>query len=312
MMDRGPFDALSAAFPGCVRISTLSSLTTWRIGGEAAVIEAVTAGMLADALGKAHELGVETFLLGRGSNLLVSDDGYDGLVIRLAGDFGRVSWTLGGDGWLLSAGAAAMLPGLAGAACMKGAAGLEFAVGIPGSLGGAVFMNAGAYGGSISDRVVTVDVLDGNGVRTMDRAACGFGYRASSFQESGAVVLSVSLVLDPGDRDGLVEAASAILKKRRESFPLDLPNAGSVFRRVEGAPPPGRLIEDAGLKGRRAGGAMISRLHANFIVNTGGASASDVLGLMRDARRAVFDTSGVSLPEEVRFLGSFSEFQRGW
>lgn len=311
-MDHGSFDALSAAFPGCVRIMTLSSLTTWRIGGEAAVIEAVSTGMLADALGKAHELGVETFLLGRGSNLLVSDDGYDGLVIRLAGDFRRVSWARGGDGWLLSAGAAAMLPGLAGAACMKGAAGLEFAVGIPGSLGGAVFMNAGAYGGSISDRVVTVDVLDGNSVRKMDRAACGFGYRASSFQESGALVLSVSLGLDPGDRDGLVEAASAILRKRRESFPLDLPNAGSVFRRVEGAPPPGRLIEDAGLKGRRAGGAMISRLHANFIVNTGGASASDVLELMRDARRAVFDASGVSLPEEVRFLGSFTEPQRGW
>ncbi|NLI03524.1 MAG: UDP-N-acetylmuramate dehydrogenase [Candidatus Fermentibacter daniensis] len=310
-MDRGSFDALATAFPGCVKVMALSSLTTWRIGGEAAVIEARSAGMLADILGRARELGVEVFLLGRGSNLLVSDDGYDGLVVRLAGDFGMVSWTRGGDGWLVSAGAAVTLPGLAGAACMKGAAGLEFAVGIPGSLGGAVFMNAGAYGGSMADRGVSVEVLDGNGFRTMDRAACGFGYRASFFQDSDALVLSVLLSLDSGDRDRLMESASATLRKRRESFPLDLPNAGSVFRRVEGAPPPGKLIEDAGLKGRRVGGAMISKLHANFIVNAGGASSSDVFGLIHDAGRVVYDASGVSLREEIRYLGSFEEPQRG-
>lgn len=297
--------ALSAAFPGCIRTARLADLTTWRIGGDALVMDVCSPGMLEDVTGAAGDLGASTFVLGRGSNILASDSGFDGLVIRLSGSFRNVSWRRDGEVWRVEAGAAAMLPGLAGASCMKGAAGLEFAVGIPGTLGGAVFMNAGAYGASISERVSSVRILSGRGWETVDPAGCGFGYRTSAFQSSRDIVASVVLELPAGDAAALVESASGILRRRRESFPLHLPNAGSVFRRTEGAPPPGRLIEEAGLKGRRAGGAMISDLHANFIVNTGGASSGDVTDLVCDARRAVLGTSGVALAEEIRYLGRF-------
>ncbi len=305
MIDRTALGRLETRFPGRIGVVDLARLTTWRIGGPAAVLEAESAAVLSEALGICSELGLPTFLLGRGSNLLVSDEGFDGLVIRLASSFRSASWTREGDGWRLEAGAACMLPGLAGAACMRGAAGLEFAVGIPGTLGGAVFMNAGAYGGSVSDCLTEVRFMEGGLTRSMDRGHCGFGYRTSSFQESGNPVLSAVLHLREGSRQDLVRAASAILQKRRESFPLDLPNAGSVFRRTDGALPPGRLIEDSGLKGRRAGGAMVSTVHANFIVNTGGAAASDVLDLIRDVKRIVFESTGVSLAEEVRMIGRF-------
>lgn len=305
MTERDAIGAIAEAFPGRVRTARLSDLTTWRIGGDTAVLDARSAGMLEEAAGRAGELGVDTFVLGRGSNILASDSGFDGLLIRLSGSFLDVGWRRDGDMWRVEAGAAAMLPGLAGAACMKGAAGLEFAAGIPGTVGGAVFMNAGAYGASISGLVSSVRILSGEGWSTVDRETCGFGYRTSFLQSSRGIAVSVVLELPAGDPAALMEAASGILRRRRESFPLRLPNAGSVFRRTEGAPPPGRLIEDAGLKGRRAGGAMISDLHANFIVNTGGASSGDVTGLIGDARRAVLETSGVTLAEEIRYLGRF-------
>ncbi len=305
MTEPDAIGALSAAFPGRIRTARLADLTTWRIGGDASVIEADSPGMLEEVTGTARDLGVGVFILGRGSNILASDSGCDGLVIRLSGKFRKVLWQRDGDLWRVEAGASAMLPGLAGASCMKGAAGLEFAVGIPGTVGGAVFMNAGAYGASISELVSSVRFLSEKGWATAGREGCGFGYRTSAFQSSSGIVASVVLELRAGDPAALMESASGILRKRRESFPLRLPNAGSVFRRTEGAPPPGRLIEEAGLKGRRSGGAMISDLHANFIVNTGGASSGDVTDLVGDTRRAVFETSGVSLAEEIRYLGRF-------
>lgn len=305
MMEPDAIGTLSAAFPGRIRTARLSDLTTWRIGGDASVMEADSPGMLEEIAGAARDLGVGIFVLGRGSNILASDTGFEGLVIRLSGSFRRVVWLRDGERWRVEAGASAMLPGLAGAACMKGAAGLVFAAGIPGTLGGAVFMNAGAYGASISELVTSVRILSEKGWETIGAEGCAFGYRTSAFQSSRGIVASVALELPAGDAAALMESASGILRRRRESFPLTLPNAGSVFRRAEGAPPPGRLIEEAGLKGRRAGGAMISDLHANFIVNTGGASAGDVTDLVGDARRAVFETSGVSLAEEIRYLGRF-------
>lgn len=307
MISAEALSALENAFPGQIRVRRLSELTTWRIGGPAAVLEADSTAVLAEAMGVAAGLGLEPFILGRGSNLLASDEGFDGLVIRLAGSFRTIAWKRTGGGWRVEAGAAVMLPGLAGAACMKGAAGMDFAAGIPGTLGGAVFMNAGAYGASISDRILEIGVLDGPGVRMIPGEGCGFGYRTSRFQASGLTVVSTVLDLDEGDPAELKMAASAILERRRASFPLDLPNAGSVFRRADGAPPPGKLIEDAGMKGMRVGGAMISPVHANFIVNTGGASAMDVARLVRLVREAVENVSGVSLVEEVRLLGRFTE-----
>lgn len=287
--------------PAVVRM--MSDLTTWRIGGPAKVLDAPSAGVLAQALACARRSGMEVFPVGRGSNLLVSDLGWDGLVIRLCGDFARVAWLRTGDGWKVRAGAAAALPGLAGAACMKGAAGLEFAAGIPGTLGGAVFMNAGAYGSSISGTILSVTAFGPDGEVLLTPGECGFGYRSSMFQGSGLVVTGVELGLPSGPPSELKSAARGHLSRRRSTIPLDMPNAGSVFRRPAEGPPPGRLIEEAGMKGASCGGAMVSPLHANFIVNTGGATAADVTGLMHRTADAVERASGIRLEPEVRFLG---------
>lgn len=294
--------ALSRRLGGLPRTELLRDLTTWRIGGPAAVVDASGPGVLADALGAAVEEGLPVFVLGRGSNLLAPDEGWGGLVIRLCGAFSEVRWLEGAEGCTVEAGAAARLPGLAGAACMRGASGLAFAAGIPGSLGGAVYMNAGAHGSSISDLVREVRTLSVSGEARVPASECGFGYRTSAFAGSGAVVTGVVLALGPGDPAELRAEASAILRRRRETLPLDLPSAGSVFRRC-GEAPPGRLIEECGLKGLSRGGAQVSRRHANFIVNTGGATAADVGCLVEVVRNEVRRMTGVRLVEEIVRLG---------
>lgn len=294
--------ALSRPLGGLPRTELLRDLTTWRIGGPAAVLDAPGPGVLADALGAAGEAGLPVFVLGRGSNLLAPDEGWGGLVIRLCGAFSEVRWLRTDGGWTVEAGAAARLPGLSGAACMRGASGLAFAAGIPGSLGGAVYMNAGAHGSSISALAREVTTLSGSGEARVPAAECGFGYRTSAFAGSGTVVTGVVLSLGPGDPAALRAEASAILRRRRETLPLDLPNAGSVFRRC-GEAPPGRLIEECGLKGLSRGGAQVSRRHANFIVNTGAATAADVGCLVEIVRSEVERMTGVGLVEEIVRLG---------
>jgi UDP-N-acetylmuramate dehydrogenase len=260
--------------------------------------------MLARVLDISSGEGIPWFVMGQGSNILASDEGCSRLVIRLGGELNSHSWVEEDGFWRLSCGGGAHLPSLSGAACTRGAAGLEFAVGIPGTVGGAVFMNAGAYGNSISRILTRVRVFDSTGSwRIILREDCGFGYRHSVFQDSELIVSSAELLLKTGDPGALRSEARRVLAARRDRFPLEYPNAGSVFRRPREDIPPGKLIEDAGLKGTTVGDAMVSPKHANFIVNLGNATSSNVRELIEIVRSTVLGHSGIRLEEEIRYLG---------
>lgn len=299
------YGLVNGRFPRETAPVRLSDLTTWRVGGPAVCFDASSEEVLSSFLGFAEDTGTPWVVLGGGSNILASDRGCDEVVVRLTGALAAVSWSGDGGERVADCGAGARLPSLSGAACTRGAAGLEFAIGIPGTVGGAVFMNAGAYGSSFSDHVSEVSVLEQGGEkRIIEAADCGFGYRSSMFQEKRVVVTSARLRLRRGDPAILRSEARRILRVRREKFPLDMPNAGSVFRRPDEDVPPGRLIEEAGLKGRTVGGAMVSRKHANFIVNTGEATSEDIAELIGTVKETVLVRFGILLREEVRYLGS--------
>ncbi len=286
----------------------LADLTTWAIGGPALVAEARREEELCSLLELLSSKGVPHAVIGRGSNLLAADSGYEGVVVRLAGRLAEFRLEEEDGGFLLRAGGGAPLPSMAGACCMRGASGLEFAVGIPGTAGGGAFMNAGAYGGCLADLVGAVRLAGPEGQRqTRSREEMGFAYRTSWLQEgplAGWTVTGLELALPAGDPGELRRRAAGLLAERRRKYPLFLPNAGSVFRRPEGARPPGWLVEHAGMKGRTLGGARVSEVHANFIVNAGGASSSDVRRLICMVRERVRDVFGVELRREVRFLGA--------
>ena len=286
----------------------LADLTTWAIGGPALVAEARSEEELCALLALLSSEGVPRTVIGRGSNLLAADAGFDGVVVRLAGELAAFGVEEDEEGFSAHAGGGAPLPSLAGVCCMRGAAGLEFAVGIPGTAGGGVFMNAGAYGGCLADLVRAVRLVSPEGrLQARDGEEMGFGYRSSWLQEgplAGWTVTGLELALSPGDPVRLRRRGAELLAERRGKYPLTLPNAGSVFRRAEGAPPPGWLVERAGMKGRSVGGARVSEVHANFIVNSGGASSSDVRRLICMVRERVREAFGVELGREVRYLGS--------
>jgi len=286
----------------------LADLTTWAIGGPALVAEARSEEELCALLELLSSEGMPRTVIGRGSNLLAADSGFDGVVVRLSGELAAFGVEENGEGFTVSAGGGAPLPSMAGACCMRGAAGLEFAVGIPGTAGGGAFMNAGAYGGCLADLVRTVRLVSPEGqLRTRGGGEMGFGYRSSWLQEgplAGWTVTGLELALPFGDPVRLRRRGSELLAERRRKYPLSLPNAGSVFRRAEGAPPPGWLVEQAGMKGSSVGGARVSEVHANFIVNAGGASSSDVRRLICMVRERVRDVFGVELRREVRYLGA--------
>jgi UDP-N-acetylmuramate dehydrogenase len=280
----------------------MSKHTSFRIGGPAdAWAEARNEGELAACLAFAREQGVPLTVLAAGTNVLVRDGGIRGLVLSLGGDFEAFRV----DGTRVRAGAAINLALLARKTAFAGLAGLEWAIGIPGSLGGALVMNAGAHGGEMSRVVRRVGLLRRGSPETLDAAECGFAYRTSAFKgaEAGSLVLTwADLELEPGDTVALKAAMDGALAKRKASQPIDQANAGCVFKNPAGASA-GRMIEDCGLKGRRQGGALISPLHANFVVNTGGAKASEVLALMEETRAAVRERFGVELEREILVLG---------
>ena len=280
----------------------MSRHTSFKIGGPAeAWAEPHDEAELAACLASAKALGAPVTLLSGGTNVLVLDGGIPGLVLSLDGGFSE--WRA--EGSRVSAGAGMNLALLARKCSLAGLGGLEWAVGIPGSLAGGLVMNAGAHGGEMKQVVRSVSlVLDGQPQR-WDAEACGFSYRHSRFKElePGRLVLTgAELELRPEPVEALKARMDEALAKRRASQPLDQPNAGCVFKNPEGGSA-GRLIEEAGLKGRRLGSAMISDKHANFVVNLGGATAQDVLGLMREARAAVRARSGVELKDEILVLG---------
>ncbi|MEP6767573.1 MAG: UDP-N-acetylmuramate dehydrogenase [Acidobacteriota bacterium] len=277
----------------------LARHTTWRIGGPARWFCRVhTEAGLSKVLRAAASEAVPLALLGMGSNVLAADEGFPGFVLRLDGDFLRVSI----DGEILDAGGGAALGGVCAAAARAGLSGIEAISGIPSSMGGAVRINAGAYGGEIFDVLESVRLMERAGAaRTAQASGIPHGYRWTRLCDTGEIVVSARLRLTPAPREAIEGKTREVATKRRGALPSE-PNAGSVFKN-----PPndhaGRLLEACGLKGARVGGAEISERHANVIVNRGGATARDVLALMERMRNEVSARFAITLSPEVDMLG---------
>jgi UDP-N-acetylmuramate dehydrogenase len=279
----------------------LAELTSFRIGGPADLfVEVNSEAELSAALAAAHRKGTRAFCLGSGTNLLVSDRGIRGLVIKLGPAFA----TIARDGNHVSAGGAMQFRALVETVVSSGLKGLEFGEGIPGSVGGGLVMNAGAFSGEIARVVVRVHGVGADGeCRALSNAEVGFAYRRTALPP-GFVITGVEFELEPGEPAALWARVLELREKRAARQPGDLPNAGSVFKN-----PPGefaaRLLERAGLKGTRVGAAAFSCMHANFIVNLGGARAGEVRELIDLARAQVKLYSGVMLEPEVRLVGEW-------
>ena len=280
----------------------MSLHTTLKMGGKAHVFVTVkTMAALGELIRVFKSVKSDYFLLGNGSNILVSDKGLDIPVIRLSGDFDRVT----AEGDMIKAGAAALLSSVARTALDNSLTGLEFASGIPGSVGGAMVMNAGAYGGEMKDVVVSVKVMDENGdVSEYSNEDMAFGYRDSILKRRKLIVIETVFKLNKGDKESIKNMMDELNKKRREKQPLEYPSAGSTFKRPEGYFA-AKLIEDAGLKGYTIGGACVSEKHAGFCVNKDNGTASDFYKLMSDVKERVYKESGVTLEPEVIMLGEF-------
>ena len=296
---------LIAALRGFARVDQIkldepmARHTTFRVGGAADVFfMPESAEQVARALDAARAAGVSAVVIGNGSNLLVRDGGIRALVIALGEGFSAIEV----DGNVILAQAGAPLSRVAAAAQAAGLSGLEFASGIPGTLGGGCAMNAGAYGGQLSDVLIDAQVLMNGEIGTLSREDMQMGYRTTRPLREGGVVLSARFALEKGDPEAILARMKELNARRRDKQPLNLPSAGSVFKRPEGHFA-GALIEQSGLKGRRVGGAMVSEKHAGFIVNAGGATASDVLALIGVIQDEVQARFGVKLETEVRVLG---------
>jgi len=278
----------------------MKRVTSFRIGGNAdlAVYPADTEAFIF-GINAARYLGVPYIVIGNGSNTLASDKGFRGCVF-VTTDMRKVTI----DGEYLTAGCGCLLGSVGTNASTSGLSGAEFANGIPGTVGGAVYMNAGAYGGQMSDIIQSTECydIDSGEVLTLDNTAQNFGYRHSIFMEKNYIVLSATFKLTRGNPDEIKAKMNEYLRARRDKQPLEFPSAGSVFKRPEGHFA-GKLIEDAGLKGTSVGGAMVSPKHAGFIVNTGDATASDVFALIEIIKEKVYSMFGVMLECEIRFVG---------
>ena len=277
----------------------MSCHTSFKIGGAADIFISVrSANELSAVFKKCGELNIPRFIIGKGSNLLVSDLGLEGAVISLLGLNG-----ISVSGEEITCGAGAALSDVCRAALRNSLTGLEFAYGIPGSIGGAVYMNAGAYGGEISSAVLSAECMtaDGSTVK-VEAKDMNFGYRKSVFKENGTTVISAVLRLNKGEKKEIEEKMEEYISRRKLKQPLEYPSAGSFFKRPEGYFA-GALIEKNGLKGAAVGGAQVSCKHAGFIINRGGATAADVMKLSRKVSDTVLAKDGVSLEREVIFIG---------
>ncbi len=285
-----------------LRDEPMSAHTTFRVGGAAALF-VTPSGIdeLSRTILVCEKKDIPYFILGNGSNILVSDKGFDGLVIRLYNTLDLVEI----DGDIISAGCGVMLSRLANEAKNNGLSGLEFASGIPGTLGGALFMNAGAYGGEMKDVVIDVTLMDKQGrVRTVKGSMMEFGYRTSRLYNTGEIAVSARFKLVTRPVVEIEEQMKELNARRREKQPLEYPSAGSTFKRPEGYFA-GKLIEDSGLRGFAIGDAMVSDKHCGFIINKGKATAGDIMKLIGYVKKKVYEDSGVELKPEVRLLGDF-------
>lgn len=292
---------LRAALPGLElrENEPMSAHCSFRIGGPARLMACPASAREAAALLRfLAERGAPVELMGRGTNLLVADGGLDAVVVRAGEALSEAELLPGGR---VRAGAGIQLAKLAVFAADAGLSGLEFAHGIPGSLGGAVFMNAGAYGGEMRDVLESVELAGPEGVREAPAGELKLSYRHSALEGAGLLVTAATLRLAPGEPEAIRARMRELMEKRRASQPLDLPSAGSTFKRPVGGYA-AALIDEAGLKGFAMGGAQVSEKHAGFVVNRGGATFEDVLRLMEHIEKTVFEKSGVRLEPEVRIL----------
>ena len=275
--------------------------TTFKIGGEADIfIIPASPAALIYAVKKCNELEIPYFILGNGSNLLVSDGGIEGAVISLSGINGISS-----DGEKITCGAGAMLSSVCLKALSLSLTGLEFAYGIPGTAGGALYMNAGAYGGQTADVIESAECLTAAGdIKTLKKEDMRLGYRSSVFKNGGLIIISLTFALKKGDKAEIKAEMDELLNRRKQKQPLEYPSAGSTFKRPEGYFA-GKLIADAGLRGFQVGGAQVSEKHCGFVINKENATAADIVELMRQIIERVQTEFGVKLEPEVKKLGEF-------
>jgi len=292
-------EILRRELPGLEEAVPLAPLCAYRVGGPAQFLYAARdTNALAYAVRLARELGVPLTVLGRATNVLVGDDGLPGLVVLARNERHVV------EGGILRVEAGAELPGLVADLAGQGLAGLEFAGNIPGSVGGAVVGNAGAYGRAVSDVLIEVQLLEGRVERAAEPGELAFGYRTSLLKaRPDLIVLAATFALSRGEPAGLLAEIARDAELRRGKHPLEYASCGSYFKNPSREVPAARLIEDAGLKGLRVGRAQVSDKHANFLVALDGATATDILALAAEVKRRVHEHSGHGLEEEVRLLG---------
>ena len=280
----------------------MKEYTTFRVGGEAeSIILIQQEEELARLISYLNQIEQDYFILGNGSNLLVGDKGYRGVVLKFDGPMEQIAV----EGMRITAKAGALLSKVAVTAKENSLTGLEFAAGIPGSIGGGVVMNAGAYDGEMKQIVEAVRVMDSEGeITTLDNDTMEFGYRTSIIKNRPYIVLEVVLQLAEGDREQISIKMEELNKLRKSKQPLEYPSAGSAFKRPEGYYA-GKLIMDAGMRGYRIGGAQVADKHCGFIINTGKATAADIREVIEEVQERVKERFHVSLEPEVVFLGDF-------
>lgn len=289
-----------------LRDEPMAAHTTFRIGGPADYFAVpADAKALAKGISLCRASGVPYFITGNGSNLLVGDGGYRGVIFHICHTMDDVQYEEKEDQLLVEAGAGVMLSGLARQVSAKGYTGFEYATGIPGTLGGGVTMNAGAYGGEISDNLLWADLMDETGATLrLDKERLKLSYRHSVMMEQPLVVIKAGFTFQKGDLEAISEKVAELSKSRKEKQPLEYPSAGSTFKRPEGYFA-GKLIQDCGLKGFRVGDAVVSEKHSGFVINAGQATAADVMALIRHVQNKVDAQFHVRIEPEVRMLGEF-------
>jgi len=293
---------LSDLFSNIKLNEPMKNHTSFKVGGNADIfIEPENVRELTEFIRYAKDNNIPYYIIGNGTNLLVSDYGISGAVIKLGEKISSIQVVE--DRIIAQCGA--KLPEVAKVAMANSLSGLEFASGIPGSIGGAVAMNAGAYGHEMKDVIETVEVLDGNlEYKVVQNKEMEFGYRKSAVWKNNYIVLGSTFKLKKGSKSEIVSLMDNYTKERQSKQPLDMPSAGSVFKRPEGYYT-GKLIEDAGLRGMSIGGAQVSEKHCGFIVNKGGATARDIYNLIKHIQKTIYERFGVELETEVKLIGKF-------
>ena len=284
-----------------IKNAIMAEYTSFRVGGPAdELIIVENKEELQKALRETHTRGIDYVFIGNGSNVIFRDGGYRGTVIKAGTGFDLVQVNEN----RITCGCSALMSNIARRALKEGLEGFEFAAGIPGSMGGAMFMNAGAYGGEMKDVVKTVTLIskDGREMKQVDAEYMQFGYRSSRLQETNEIVAQVEIELKPGNPEEIKARMDDFRHKRNDKQPVNFPSAGSFFKRPEGHFA-GKLIDDAGLRGVSIGGAQVSEKHCGFIVNKGGATADDIMKLMHLVQDAVMTKYGVMLEPEVKIFG---------